>query len=161
MRQISYPPPRVKIHDNGNVEITYPWRIKYGDLCIIVIPEGFISDGNSVPWIFTRLVPKFGRNTLAGIVHDYLYKTAKMMIADIESPLFGSVSTPYHDKTVTRQLADAIRLDLCVKCSVPWYQRILSYWALRVFGRGAWNTHRKREHDKFTMDAIRQIKNEK
>ena len=145
MRQITYLPPRVKIHDNGNVELTYPWRVKYGWLFIIEVPKGFISDGNSVPWIFTRMVPKFGRNTLAGIIHDYLYKTGKMMIADVDNPLFGSVSTPYATKTVTRKLADEVRLHLCIKCSVPKYQRILSYIALRLFGWSAWRVHRKRE----------------
>jgi hypothetical protein len=144
MRQISYPPPRVKIHDNGNVEITYPWRIKYGDLCIIVIPTGFISDGNSVPWIFTRLVPKFGRNTLAGIVHDWLYKTGEMMMADTTHKDFGKARMPYLTLTVNRKLADKIRLDLCVKCSVSYVQRTLSYFALRIFGRSAWRSHRKR-----------------
>jgi hypothetical protein len=152
MRQISYPPPRVKIHDNGNVEITYPWRIKYGELCIIEVPKGFISDGNSVPWIFTRLVPKFGRNTLAGIVHDFLYKTGEMKIADMHHKDFGTVNTPYITKTVNRKLADLIRLHLCVKCSVPGYQRILSYLALRLFGGSAWRVHRNRE--KAEQDAL-------
>jgi hypothetical protein len=147
MRQITYPPPRVKIHDNGNVEITYPWRIRYGSLCVITVPKGFISDGNSVPWFFTRMVPKFGKNTLAGIAHDYLYQTGKMSITDIDNKLFGSASCPMIDKTVTRELADKIRLHLCVKCSVPRYQRTLSYVFLRLFGRGAWKAHRRREKE--------------
>jgi hypothetical protein len=91
------------------------------------------------------MVPKFGKNTLAGIVHDYLYKTGKMSIANVDDPLFRSASTPYLEKTVTRELADKVRLHLCVKCSVPWYQRTLSYVFLRLFGRSAWKAHRKRE----------------
>jgi hypothetical protein len=145
MRQIKYRMPRVKIHDNGNIEITSPWRIEYGELVVITIPKGFISDGNSVPWFFTRMVPKFGKNTLAGIVHDWLYKTGEVIMRDVNDPWFNSSAQQCITKTVTRQLADEIRLHLCVKCSVPWYQRFLSYWCLRIFGRSAWKAHRKRE----------------
>jgi hypothetical protein len=87
------------------------------------------------------MVPKFGRNTLAGIVHDYLYKAGEIDTLVDTSEYPGGEATK---KVITRKKADQIRLDFCVKCSVPKYQRILSYWALRIFGRGAWKAHRKR-----------------
>jgi len=129
MRQIKYEQPKVIIHDNGNVELAEFWYITYGPM-LIIIPRGFISDGNSVPWLFSRMVPKFGKNTLAGIVHDWLYKT-------------GSPCDDPESIDLTQKFADQVRLHICVKCSVPWYQRTLSYIALRLFGGFAWCKHRR------------------
>ena len=134
MRQIKYKQPKVILHDNGNVELAEGWIIEYGEY-LIAVKCGFISDGNSVPWLFTRIVPKFGRNTLAGIVHDWLYKHDCIIMHSKEEP----------PVTITRKFADQVRLHFCVKCSVPWYQRTLSYIALRLFGGFAWRSHRRAE----------------
>jgi len=125
-------PLKAIIYDNGNVEIARNWQIDYGDY-VIEVPIGFISDGNSVPWLFTRMVPKFGRNTLAGIVHDWLYA---------EPYVYGKGGKVWH---VDRKFADRVRLNICVKCCVPWYQRTLSYIFLRLFGGFAWRRHRKED----------------
>ena len=123
-------PPRAVIYDNGNVDISKDWLIEYGQLKIEV-PRGFISDGNSVPWFFRRIIPTYGRNTLAGIVHDWLYA---------EPFIYGLAGQTIK---IDRKFADRVRLDICVKCSVPWYQRILSYLGLRIGGWFSWRRHRK------------------
>lgn len=38
----------------------------------VIVPEGFISDGASVPQLFWNLFPPFGMYLESAIVHDYL-----------------------------------------------------------------------------------------
>ena len=137
MHQIHYTQPLVYLQDNGNILIAKSWHVTY-DNWYIDIPVGFVSDGNSVPRWFRGLVPKFGRNTLAGIVHDYVYYTGcvtRQMDAEHKDIII----------TITRKTADQIRHDICCKCSVPKYQTFLSYLGLRLGGFMAWRAHRKRE----------------
>lgn len=39
------------------------------------VPENFITDLASVPRAFTWLFPRYGRYTMAAILHDFLYET--------------------------------------------------------------------------------------
>lgn len=133
MRQIHYNEPTVLIHDNGNIEVFDDFTITYGQWKI-ELPTGFISDGNSVPWLFRWLVPKFGKNTIAGIVHDWLYYRGDILVDNLP-------------QKITRRQADIVRLDLCRKCSVPFVQRAASYIGLRLGGFFAWRSHRKREKE--------------
>lgn len=130
--QIKFKEPHVKVHQNGNLELVADWYVHYGSWQFIV-PKGFISDGNSVPVIFRWLVPQFGRNTLAGIIHDWLYKSALGYHCPQPDGLI---------RNVTRRQADIVRLDLCNWCGVHWLQRLASYIGLRIGGRFTWRKHR-------------------
>jgi hypothetical protein len=39
----------------------------------IVVPAGFVTDGNSAPWWIRWLFPRYDRSLPACIVHDYCY----------------------------------------------------------------------------------------
>lgn len=41
---------------------------------MIVVPRGFDTDYSSYPWL-TRSIVRFDRVDVAGVVHDYLYRT--------------------------------------------------------------------------------------
>jgi hypothetical protein len=75
-------------------------------------------------------IPKFGRNTIAGIAHDWLYYTGKM---ELEGKLVA----------ITQRQADVVRLDLCNYCGVIWVQRMVSYIGLRMGGWTSWRKARR------------------
>jgi len=69
--------PKIKVLGDRAYQLTESWRILWkheGSWHKITIPEGFICDGNSVPWFGRPLIP--GDWTLgveAVLVHDFLY----------------------------------------------------------------------------------------
>jgi len=46
----------------------------YNDI-IIIVPAGFKTDFGSVPWFFSRVIPRVGTAPRAFVLHDYLYRT--------------------------------------------------------------------------------------
>ena len=87
------------------------------------MPAGFETDFASVPRLFWRVVPPWGRYSPAAVVHDYLYHTGK----------------------VSRLAADRLFLELMAALGVPLWKRQIMYWAVRLGGWLAWNASRKRE----------------
>ena len=87
------------------------------------MPAGFETDFASVPRLFWRVVPPWGRYSPAAVVHDYLYHTGK----------------------VSRIAADRVFLELMAALGVPLWKRQVMYWAVRLGGWLAWDTSRKRE----------------
>ncbi|MFA5187026.1 MAG: DUF1353 domain-containing protein [Patescibacteria group bacterium] len=140
--QIQFDEPTVSVLQNGNLRLVEDWPVRYGDMGFVV-PAGFISDGNSVPVIFRGLVPQFGRNTLAGIIHDWLYKSGKVIV------------TPGNVVTISRRQADVIRLDVCNWCGVSVRQRLASYLGLRIGGGFAWRKSRRIRTDHRSRDFAR------
>lgn len=88
----------------------------------LVVPAGFETDFASIPRGLWNLLPKLDRHLLAAVLHDWLYSTA----------------------IVTKPEADAIFLAAMKDLGVPVWKRWAMYLAVRLFGRGAWNAHRKR-----------------
>lgn len=131
--QIKFRYPKVKVKQSGNMELLEDWAVQYNGWTIIV-HAGFISDGNSVPCIFRGLVPKFGRNTIAGIVHDWLYYSGKVW--DTRGGGYSAI---------TRKEADIVRMNLCRECGVWWVERLASYIGLRIGGWVTWRRYRKRQ----------------
>jgi hypothetical protein len=87
---------------------------------MITVPTGFETDFASVPRLFWRLIPPWGRYSAAAVVHDYLYATA----------------------SVTRYEADRIFLDLMKRLGVPLWKRRLMYRAVRLGGWISWKRFR-------------------
>lgn len=81
-------------------------------ICNIIIPSGFITDFASVPRIFWRVIPPWGRYSPAAVVHDYLYR----------------------NKILKRKTADGIFYKLMIKSGVPRIEATAMYWAVRMFG---------------------------
>jgi len=87
---------------------------------MITVPAGFETDFASVPRLFWRIIPPWGRYSSAAVVHDYLYATA----------------------SVTRYEADRIFLDLMKRLGVPFWKRRLMYRAVRLGGWASWKRFR-------------------
>ncbi len=86
----------------------------------VYVPQGFESDGASVPRFFWRLVfPNSDTKALrAAFAHDYIYRK--------------------HPKNWTREEADKMFCDLLIRDGIPKWRSKLAYWGLRLFGWYAW-----------------------
>jgi hypothetical protein len=102
-------------------ELVEPFRVSVvmqGDggtsnaLVRVAVPRGFVTNFASIPWFFRRILPPDGPWQQAAVVHDYLY------------------SRP----DVSRFLADAIFRELMPECEVCWWQRVVMFYAVRLFG---------------------------
>lgn len=91
------------------------WRGK-----LLEVPEGFESDGASVPRAFWATIsPRVDPATIRGAVaHDYLYRT--------------------HPQGWTRADADALFRDLIREDGLSWWRTQKAYWGVRLFGGSAW-----------------------
>jgi hypothetical protein len=86
----------------------------------IIVPEGFITDGASIPKVFWSILAPFGDYFAAAVIHDYLYNK--------ECPLYN------------RKEADLIFKEAMFNIGVPWYRRDIVYQAVNTFG---WACFRK------------------
>jgi hypothetical protein len=89
----------------------------------VEVPEGFLSDGATVPRPFWWLLPPWGTYGQAAIVHDYLCETGKMVVADAEFALR------------TRADAERIFKDSMLASGVPTWKKNVMYIAVRVFSK--------------------------
>ena len=83
---------------------------------IIRVPVGTVTDLASVPRLLWAIFPPNGQYAKAAIVHDYLYSNA---IGD-------------------KSWADNVFREAMGVLKVPKWRRITMYWAVRLFGRGAY-----------------------
>ena len=97
---------------------------------LIVVPQGFATDGSSVPRIVRAVVDRM-TGIEASIVHDYLYATQKK-------------PKDYADDLFNAMLAENI--------NVSWVQRPAMYWAVQVFGSQAYYKKDWRWEDEETID---------
>lgn len=82
----------------------------------VEVPADFETDYASIPRVFWVTLPHDGPWAPASVVHDYLYQR-------------GGCS---------RFLADAIFRDAMAALGVPWYRRLVIYYAVRLFGWMCW-----------------------
>ncbi|EDJ6834378.1 phage tail protein [Salmonella enterica] len=87
---------------------------------VIEVPAGFVTDLASVPRIFWTILPPDGKYAKAAIIHDWMYDNALR----------------------TKKEADLIFLDGMTVLGVPKWKRTVMYWAVRLFGRGMYDTRR-------------------
>ncbi len=80
----------------------------------ITVPQGFITDGASIPRIFWNILSPYGEYFPAALIHDFLYSSRRTVI--------------------TRATADAIFLEGMEVVGVPWLKRQTIYRAVRLFG---------------------------
>ena len=110
---------------NGNVftlreDIEIQWNGK-----TFTIPEGFKSDGASVPRFFWRAVfpPGDNRALRASFAHDYVYRM--------------------HPEGWTKAEADRMFYDLLTAGGIPWYRAKAAYLGVKLFGGPAWKQNQK------------------
>lgn len=98
---------------------------------LIVVPEGFVTDGASVPRPLWWLYPPFGGEyDEAAVVHDFLYAHAER---------FGD-----GDGHVSRAFADAVMLECMEARGFRGSGRRTIYLGVRAGGWLAWRRHRRR-----------------
>lgn len=96
---------------------------------VLVVPEGYKSDLASIPsWIFWW---QFGAWNIAAIAHDYIYEHG-YILSD-----WGKEGNKglYFDK----EEADLFFYEICLFLGVKPITAKLMYWAVKLFGRGAWD----------------------
>lgn len=83
----------------------------------IVIPIHYETDFTSVPRIFQNILPRWSDYARAALVHDYLYST----------------------KPFPKAQADNVLFELMTEDKVNTVQKHLIYWAVKFFGKSAWD----------------------
>ena len=76
--------PHVELLENGNVKLLSPYSVQLCDLKIEV-PVGFESDGASTPRLLWPLLPPWGKQTGAAVIHDYLCVMRRMPRRDMDA----------------------------------------------------------------------------
>jgi len=84
---------------------------------IVIVPEGFVTDFASVPWVARSIIAVLGRHSVPAIVHDYLYWEQKC----------------------TRLQADLIMFDAMEEYKSTWFEKHAVWRALRLRGEGPWS----------------------
>ncbi len=88
---------------------------------VIKVPIGFYTDFASIPHIFRRFLPRWGKYGYASIIHDFLYWERKKK----------------------RREADKIFLEAMTDSNVPAAKKYPIYWAVYAFGWWAWLRNRQ------------------
>lgn len=97
------------------------WEIDYlGSGDFITVPAGFCSDGASIPWPLSIVLPRWGRWRRAACLHDHLYEMLQAGAPDQHAP--------------TRKDADRIFREALLASGV-WRMTAFAFWlAVRTFG---------------------------
>ena len=85
----------------------------------ILIPAGFRTDGASIPLMLRPFFERYGKNTEAAVIHDFLY-------------------SKFNDTGINRELADKIFLFILKETGVSYSVRKVMYKAVRMFGEVFW-----------------------
>jgi hypothetical protein len=112
-------PDKLKLEDAGMVEGSRVFelleRFRYrSSLGEITVPEGFCTDGATVPRVFWNVFAPYGEYFGAAVVHDFLYSA--------------------RNRRFTRAQADALFLEAMFNLGVGWFTRGLIYRAVRLGG---------------------------
>lgn len=99
----------------------------------IVIPAGFRTDGASIPLILRPFFERYGKNTEAAVIHDFLY-------------------SKFNSTGINRELADRIFLFILKENGVSWRVRKMMYEAVRMFGDIFWE--KKIQNEGYRNKAI-------
>ena len=82
------------------------------------VPAGFITDLNSVPWFFRRMIPKSTNTNRAAVLHDWLYASG-----------------------YAKTLADHLYGEAIDACGAHPVKRWILFNAVDLFGQKAWDAH--------------------
>ncbi len=100
------------------------------------IPTLFRSDGRSAPRALWGIVPPIGPALWAAVPHDFLYKNGGYYLRVGESIIFIPID---------QSQADAVYRELMILKGFSRTKSWYSYAALRMFGRKAWDDHRRED----------------
>ena len=98
-----------------------------------IIPAGFRFDGASIPKFLHTWLSPTGVLLMGGLVHDYAYKYETLLKSGQKETI----------GVITQKHADEIFRDINIEQNGFHFLNNLAYWALRIGGFAAWNSHRK------------------
>ncbi len=112
---------------NGMRELNREFRIEVDDV-LHIVPKGFNTDFSSYPWFF-RVIVRFDKVDIAGVVHDWLY----------------------YKGNLSRSEADIVwrKLAMAGEHHANALQAWLSWLGLRIGGWIIWNRYRKGKGSSF------------
>lgn len=90
----------------------------------ITVPEGFVTDFNSIPRFFWRVLPP-AEFAEAAVLHDLCYQKGENK-----------------GKPLTRQQADLVHREFLIWKGAPRWKVEAMYRTLRAFGWKKWNEYR-------------------
>lgn len=99
------------------------------------VDKGFVTDFASIPrGLWNIFPPAAGRHSKPAVIHDCLYKTARVNVDGKDEP-----------RIITRGEADAIFLEAMEVTRTNWLARHIIFFGVRIGDWRAWNQHRKAE----------------
>ena len=99
-------------------QVMADFRIHLRSAMVLTVPEGFVTDLNSLPRVWWSVSPASDYPE-AGVAHDYLYATQ-----------------------ANKAGADSVYLELLEALGMSRPRRLARYWALVLFGGPAYASHR-------------------
>ena len=100
------------------------------------VPRGFQTDLASVPRLFTWLIPKHGKYSIAAVVHDY-------RLSRVGEKWFETNGTERTELLFSRRHADRIFRLVMIDSGVARWRCSLMYYAVRL--KSIWVTLLRRE----------------
>lgn len=97
-----------------------------------VIPKNFVFDGASIPKYFSIWLSPTGVLLMGAIIHDYLYRYAKLLKADKKST-----------ENISLKKADEIFRDINIEINGFYVLNYIAYFGLRIGGWWSWRKQRK------------------
>ncbi len=107
--------------------LTAPFTAVSETLGTIIVPEGFVTDFNSIPRVLWNILPP-DEDGEAAVLHDYLYRYGRLF-----------------NRPLTRLQCDTVHREFVHYRHEPAWKERAIYWGLRVGGWVAWKAYRK--HD--------------
>lgn len=89
------------------------------------IPAGYKTDFASVPQFLWGIFPPHGLAAIPSLIHDYMY----------DNRIFAD---ELGDENA-RRLADVFFLNNMTDCGVPRWQRMIYFYAVRLFAKSWWD----------------------
>ena len=114
--------PIIEILDYPLAKIVEPFSYTTTDGLCVKIPDGFITDGASIPRPFRSIIASWGDHANAAVVHDYVSRY----------------------KIRSRRECDKIFLEAMTELGVNKIKKYTMYYSVRLFGWISWGKISKR-----------------
>lgn len=92
------------------------------DQKFVTVPQGFLTDGASVPRFLWWIFPPWGAYGQAAVTHDFLCQNLRLN-KNGDNPVL----------TMTQEEVDKTFLLAMKVLGTPWWKRKVMYWAVRIY----------------------------
>lgn len=102
----------------------------------VKVPDGFYTDGATIPKVFWSWLPPLSQYGQAAVLHDFLREKG---LAYFDSEEY--IGNEYKELTVTIKQSDYIFLEAMRVLGVGWFKRTVMFLAVRAFAKlkHGWN----------------------